>query len=1083
MTDIPPAGSLTAHARSARRPELLERLIAALTSGSEADGSRLPLRDRSLGEPTIALLDAWASVADVIGFYRDRIWAEGFIATALEPGSILALAGLLGHRPRPGIAARVHLAYTLNPDPDDQAVLLPSQLLCQSVPGPGEQPQVFQTTEPLVARPSWSSLAAKSERPLSVANAADAKALAQILIGGTTSNLTANDAILLDVAGATEPVLLRVASALVDQAKQVTTVALQAPTGQAAKFAGLDVPGDLTRAIDGLMAAGLTRSAPAEAPSPRELDRSAPSTFGRSSDAIPRLLTTLQPGAAATLYPALGSSPIGGATVTGASVLRVKATPFGAQAPPRTVFDSSGQPAGTEAWPIADTVRLELQMTGADFQLLLNNVVEGPGKDPGHFPLLMLTSVLGEATGNAQLSLDSTKLPAVELGDGRLGVKVAGATATVTYAGPGLRPIEVTARRDASTDVILWQFDGSGGPTFVWDPAIRTAIRARVGMHRLSIVWSPSPDLADKEASVSLVVETPLPLVDRTIVALDACYDGILPGTSIVIERAGEPKIATPIPGTPLDDPAVIIAPAAGTIAYPVVARVLGVDRTVVTGFGSSALVTRLTLDQPWIGADVTSQAELAALTVRAQPDALVLKPIPIDEDVSGATIELARLIAGMDVGRMILVAGTRSDLPAGATVPAGEVATVAEILQGTGDHPVGDTPVTTLRLAAPLAYAYRRASLRIFANVVAAQQGATIHEILGSGLPAQAHQRFTLSSAPLLADPAPTPSGQASTLSVTVDGVPYDEVPRFDDATPARSYMTGLDAQGHTTIAFAGPLPTGSGNVQASYRAGDGSQGNARAGQVTQLLSRPAGVAGAENPLPAFGGIAGDGPEEVRAGAPLGLRGLGRVVTVSDYAELARSYAGVGKATAELAGRSPAQGVLLTIAGTDPVPLDATGPLCTSVAATVSAAADPLLPLRVVPAGLFMILLGATVTRDPRVSWDDAVGAVRAALLAGFAYSNRDLGADVVLSDLIAAAHAAPAVRSFAVTALALVPAQASASDLADRVPQLLAEPVRTVTRVRTAGRTWGLPDDPRSVAYLSAAVPDALILRELAS
>ena len=89
--------------------------------------SRSACAPRRPGDPTVALLDAWATVADVIAFYQDRIANEGYLRTAAQPGSLLALAQLVGHRPRPGLAASVWLAYSLHPDPADTAVVLPAR--------------------------------------------------------------------------------------------------------------------------------------------------------------------------------------------------------------------------------------------------------------------------------------------------------------------------------------------------------------------------------------------------------------------------------------------------------------------------------------------------------------------------------------------------------------------------------------------------------------------------------------------------------------------------------------------------------------------------------------------------------------------------------------------------------------------------------------------------------------------------------------------------------------------------------------------------------------------------------------------
>src|SRR5262249_46774276 len=154
---------------------------------------------------------------------------------------------------------------------------------------------------------------------------------------------------------------------------------------------------------------------------------------------------------------------------------------------------------------------------------------------------------------------------------------------------------------------------------------------------------------------------------------------------------------------------------------------------------------------------------------------------------------------------------------------------------------------------------------------------------------------------------------------------------------------------------------------------------------------------------------------------------------TVNDYVSLAKSVPGVGKASAALAEGG---GVVVTIAGTSPVQLnpgDSPGP---DVAAAIAAVADPMVPVQVVPAGRGRSARPADVVRDPLVSWDATVAAVRAALLAGFGYARRDLGQDVAVSDLLAAGHAAAGVRSFNVTGLALVPTTATATALSTTLP-----------------------------------------------
>ena len=68
------------------------------------------LTTRDNGDPALALLDAWATVADVLTFYQERIANEGYLRTATERLSIVELARLVGYKPRPGVAASVFLA-------------------------------------------------------------------------------------------------------------------------------------------------------------------------------------------------------------------------------------------------------------------------------------------------------------------------------------------------------------------------------------------------------------------------------------------------------------------------------------------------------------------------------------------------------------------------------------------------------------------------------------------------------------------------------------------------------------------------------------------------------------------------------------------------------------------------------------------------------------------------------------------------------------------------------------------------------------------------------------------------------------
>lgn len=138
------------------------------------------LRTRASDDPTIALLDAWAVACDVLTFYTERLAQESYLRTATEPVSLQEMGRLIGYRPDPGVAAETRIAFTIErppalpivpadpglaPPPTPGEVTLPVGLRVQSIPGPGETPETFETVEQITARPEWSSLPVARTRP------------------------------------------------------------------------------------------------------------------------------------------------------------------------------------------------------------------------------------------------------------------------------------------------------------------------------------------------------------------------------------------------------------------------------------------------------------------------------------------------------------------------------------------------------------------------------------------------------------------------------------------------------------------------------------------------------------------------------------------------------------------------------------------------------------------------------------------------------------------------------------------------------------------------------------------------------
>src|SRR5204863_235282 len=86
---------------------------------------------------SIALLDGWAMVGDVLTFYQERIANEGYLRTATERRSIFELARLVGYAPRPGVASSTYLAFTMEKGFEGK---IDGGVRAQSLPVPAPHP-------------------------------------------------------------------------------------------------------------------------------------------------------------------------------------------------------------------------------------------------------------------------------------------------------------------------------------------------------------------------------------------------------------------------------------------------------------------------------------------------------------------------------------------------------------------------------------------------------------------------------------------------------------------------------------------------------------------------------------------------------------------------------------------------------------------------------------------------------------------------------------------------------------------------------------------------------------------------------
>ena len=587
--------------------------------------------------------------------------------------------------------------------------------------------------------------------------------------------------------------------------------------------------------------------------------------------------------------------------------------------------------------------------------------------------------------------------------------------------------------------------------------------------------------IADVNESISSSSST-LPSELRNILALDAQYDGITPGSYLAIERVDVNRI---------EIYQVIKVENISKIAYNIVGR-----------------ITQLTLDKPWLKEQDISLDVMRKTTVYLKSEDLNLVEKTVDlKDAPSAQnyisdqmeIELDNLYENLQPGRWLIISGERSDISDVNGVWASEVVMLAGVRQDICANLSNDKPHTFLKFARPLAYSYKRETVTIYGNVVKATHGETHTEILGSGDGTKANQQFTLSLPPLSYLPAPIPSGVASTLEVYVNDVRWQEVENLIELSPTdRAYVTQTDSDGNTTIIFGNGehgarLPSGIENVKAVYRAGTGKSGNVAAEKITQLAMQPLGLSGVLNPIAATGGADPESDYEIRRNAPVGITSLNRAVSVQDYANFARTFTGIGKSNAQRLSNGSEQILHITIAGADDICIDRNSDLYRSFVQALYQFGDPYQSLKIDMRELMLLIISANVRILANYQWSFVAQEIRTALFDKFSFENQELGENVVLSGVISTIQQVPGVDYVDVDILD------SVSETEAQNPGILNTKLQELAKVGSTGgngqpKQW-IPVNlavfdstinqlsPAQLAILNPKVPDTLILKELKS
>lgn len=1053
--------------RAGTHASFFETMLARLSSSEFPQLAALTTRETR--DASIALLDAWSMVGDVLTFYQERIANEGYLRTATERRSVLELARLVGYRLKPGLSSSVYLAYTLEPTQESTVIEIGNK--AQSLPGPNELPQIFETAEKLIARSSLNLMKPRLTQPQIFKSEFKSPPRLTLVLKGTTSDLRINDALVVEltmlfpvqvkqafyrVSEVTpEPALDRTVLKLNLEGAEVNFLA--APVSVFEVFAQA---GSFVAKYSELEAFGVTRKA---------------KTVVDTLERIVTLNTVLNAPVELNLKVANFKTEI--------NTLRAYLTS-------QYAFASARGWDKIAAWLAAmvtdlDKLKSAAAVFGAPTTQPQSKTLPPPKGLPSFvemfqpFKLPQSSQPNGEA--NLKRTITSIYSPRSEF-----------VARMYSVINPQTEPFVEAVLSNANSDAPPPSPKAEGFIQLTKAQALRA--KTFIAGHNLplvkddGVIVSP-PNLAQyeqalRDASFPIEAEGPL-----SILALETELDQIKVGSRIAVKR---PLVTGNNQLTGFDV-------STHTVLQTTSTQLFFRDIPVTT--------TVLTLDTPWLLEAERKQHKSFLTLVRnttifAQSDDLTLADTELSEDLNFAApdttmIELDGFYANLESGRWTIISGervvfdekTQKLINTGVTVSELiMVASVAHeaktIINGEPIELKGESLHTFLRPAQLPAYRYRRSTVKVFGNVVRATHGETRNEVLGSGDGSKVLQSFQLLQPPLTYLPAPTPAGTQTTLAVRVNDVLWSESDNLFDLGPnIRKYITKQDDDGKTTVIFGdgqhgSRLPTGTENIRSVYRQGIGKGGNVKADQIKLPLTKPLGVKSVINPLPASGGVDKETRDQARRNAPIAVLALDRLVSVQDYADFARTFAGIAKASAQQLSDGDREVVHLTIAGAGNIPIDVNSDLYRNLLAALARFGDPLQPMQVESFERVLLVISAKVNVLPEYLWEKVKEQIRALLLDKLGFENRELGQSVKLSEVLSLIQSVPGVNYVDFDILDSVSEETLADpnfgaklDLKPRVNASLAR--MNATRADIL---------PAQLVFLSGDAVDTLILEEVA-
>jgi predicted phage baseplate assembly protein len=230
---------------------------------------------------------------------------------------------------------------------------------------------------------------------------------------------------------------------------------------------------------------------------------------------------------------------------------------------------------------------------------------------------------------------------------------------------------------------------------------------------------------------------------------------------------------------------------------------------------------------------------------------------------------------------------------------------------------------------------------------------------------------------------------------------------------------MVRQDARGNTNLIFGdgqqgARLPSGREQITASYRIGIGPQANLPAGSLNQLQTGPPGIESVVNPLPATGGVEPEELAQARQRVPVAVRRMNRIVSLADFEDFARLFAGVGKAQARLLHAGQRELLHITIADGQGQPVPETSDLFRNLVQAIDqnrSAPHPEVRIGSYQPVYFNVRARLLIDPDHQERQAAIEEDIRLKISQAFAFDQREFGQDVTDSELITLMQDTPGV------------------------------------------------------------------------